>query len=60
MRRSDKYYEARFFEIEDYMAKVDEFYAIYLIKNPDKVNQTQRTVFVASDEATVFKQLVEK
>lgn len=56
MRRSDKYTEANFFSASDYMVHVEEFYDRYFLKHPDKVNTTQRMVYIASDEPGIFKQ----
>ena len=38
------------------MLHVEDFYQSYFLKNPDKVNTTQRMVYVASDEREIFKQ----
>ena len=60
MRRSDKGNEANFYDIKEYMHQVDEFYDVYFLKHPDRVNATKRTVFVASDDKSVFESLVVK
>ena len=60
MRRTDKLAEAKFFELTEYMAKVDEFFEIYFLKNPHETAKTRRTVYVASDDAEIFKQLTKK
>lgn len=57
IRRSDKSTEAYFYEVEDYMRFVDEYYGVYFIKHPEKVGSTRRTVYVASDDESVFKKL---
>ena len=56
MRRSDKESEANFYELNEYMKHVDEFYDIYFLKHPEKVGQVQPTVYIASDDEAVFKE----
>lgn len=60
VRRSDKSDEANFYDIKDYMDQVDDFYDVYFLKYPSRVNMTKRTVFVASDDQGVFESLVQK
>lgn len=58
VRRTDKGNEGKFFEVEEYMVYVEEFFETYLLKNPHTVNVTERAVFVATDDAGVVKSLV--
>ena len=57
IRRSDKYTEADFYAVEDYMKHVEEFWEIYFLKHPDRVNTTQRAVYLASDEGSIFRDI---
>ena len=54
---TDKHLESNFFPISQYMDQVDKFYEQYFIKNPDKVNSTERLVYLASDELRVFSEI---
>ena len=54
---TDKHLESNFFSIKQYMEQVDKFYDQYLIKNPAKINSTERVVYLASDEYRVFSEI---
>ena len=60
MRLSDKYHEAVLFDLDRYMYQVDKFYEQYFIKHPEKINSTEKTVYVASDERKTFKTIQER
>ena len=60
VRRSDKSNEALFYEVDEYMVYVEEFFETYFLKHPEKANSTERAVYVASDEILVFGELISR
>ena len=45
------------YDPSEYMRRVEEFYTRYFIRNPDKINSTKKTVYVASDELSYLTQI---
>ena len=58
VRRTDKSREAKFYNIEEYMVHVEEWYTNYSLKFPEK--QFNKSVYLATDAPEILSEARKK
>ena len=49
--------EAKSYEFKEYMEHAKDFYDKYFMKHPDKLDKTQKTVFVSTEEPNIITEM---